>query len=96
MGGGRLRLGARQRFEDIEAYAETLQAPSERHRDLLVRVMKLPEKYRVPMVLHYYIGLSTDEVARAIKVPAATVRTRLARGRAFRSCGWRPAHFPGA
>lgn len=71
-----------RRVEDIEAYAETLQAPSERHRDLLVRVMRLPEKYRVPMVLHYYIGLSTDEVARAIKVPAATVRTRLARGRA--------------
>lgn len=44
--------------------------------------MRLPEKYRVPMVLHYYIGLSTDEVVRAIKVPAATVRTRLARGRA--------------
>ena len=71
-----------RRVEDIEAYAETLQAPSEQHRDLLVRVMRLPEKYRVPMVLHYYIGLSTDEVARAIKVPAATVRTRLARGRA--------------
>lgn len=71
-----------RRVEDIEAYAETLQAPSEQHRDLLVRVMRLPEKYRVPMVLHYYIGHSTDEVARAIKVPAATVRTRLARGRA--------------
>lgn len=71
-----------RRVEDIEAYAETLQAPSEQRRDLLVRVMRLPEKYRVPMVLHYYIGHSTDEVARAIKVPAATVRTRLARGRA--------------
>lgn len=70
-----------RRVEDIEDYIETLAVPTKEHRDLLLAVMRLPEKYRVPMALYYYGGFSTGEVADLINVPAATVRTRLARGR---------------
>lgn len=70
-----------RRVEDIESYAQTLEAPAEESRELLVSVMRLPEKYRVPLVLRYYAGFSTDEIARLLRIPAATVRTRLARGR---------------
>lgn len=71
-----------RRVEDIERYANSLQMPSRGHVELLTSVMRLPEKYRVPLVLHYYAGFSTGEVASMLRVPAATVRTRLARARA--------------
>ena len=68
--------------EDIESYANQLQMPSEGHVHVFTTLMRLPERYRVPLVLHYYGGFSTDEVAEMLRVPGATVRTRLARGRA--------------
>ena len=71
-----------RRVEDIEAYANTLQVPDEQTRQVLVDVMTLPEKYRVPLVLFYYLDLPTQEIAEILHVPAATVRTRLGRGRA--------------
>lgn len=48
---------------------------------VLSDVMRLPERFRVPIVLYYYLGFSTSEIAELLHVPAATVRTRLARGR---------------
>ena len=71
-----------RRVEDIEAYAETLQAPSERHRDLLVRVMRLPEKYRVPIgaaLLHrpfYGRGGAGDKGSRGDRAHATRARPR--------------------
>lgn len=70
-----------RRIEDIEDYANTLAMPTPQHTDLFVAVIKLPERYRVPLALYYYLGYSTEEVGRLLKLPAATVRTRLARGR---------------
>ena len=55
----------------------------DRHSDdsVLREVMKLPDKYREVVVLHYYQELNTEETAEALKIPSATVRTRLARAR---------------
>lgn len=69
-----------RRIDDIEDYANTIAMPTPEHTDLFVRVMSLPERYRVPLVLYYYLGFSTNETANLLKIPAATVRTRLARG----------------
>ena len=44
--------------------------------------MALPTRYRAVLYLYYYEGYSTHEVAGLLGVPDATVRTRLARGRA--------------
>ena len=43
--------------------------------------MALPKKYRVPIYLYYYEDYSTEEIGRILKVPSATVRTHLRRGR---------------
>ena len=48
---------------------------------VLREVLALPDKYREPVVLHYYQELSTDETAAALRLPSATVRTRLRRAR---------------
>ena len=46
-------------------------------------VCALPVKYRSPVILHYYQGLSAGEIAGILRLPGATVRTRLARARAL-------------
>ena len=66
-----------RRVEDIENLADSLSAA----QAVLSDVMRLPERFRIPIVLYYYLGFSTSEIAELLHVPAATVRTRLARGR---------------
>lgn len=44
-------------------------------------VLQLPEKYRIPIHLHYYEEYSTREIAQVLEIPEATVRIRLKRGR---------------
>ena len=46
---------------------------------VLSAVLALPEKYREVVMLHYYQGLSSPETARILRVPQATVLTRLHR-----------------
>ncbi len=48
---------------------------------LLAAVLALPEKYRTPIHLYYYEGYAIAEIASILRIPAATVGTRLARGR---------------
>lgn len=44
-------------------------------------VLTLPHKYREVLILHYYQNLPTSDVARALRIPESTVRTRLHRAR---------------
>ena len=48
---------------------------------LLAAVRALPEKYGAVIHLHYYEGYSLKEIGKLLGLPAATVGTRLARGR---------------
>lgn len=48
---------------------------------LLSAVRALPDKYGAIIHLHYYEGYTIQEIAKLLRVPAATVGTRLSRGR---------------
>ena len=48
---------------------------------LKAALLRLEERYRVPILLHYLEGYSVAEVAAILRVPQGTVKTRLARGR---------------
>ena len=48
---------------------------------VLSAVMNLPLMYREVVLLHYYQGLTSPEVARVLRIPQATVLTRLHRAR---------------
>lgn len=49
--------------------------------DLLELVLKLPEKYKMPIYLHYYEGYQTDEIAKLLDLNPSTLRSRLKKGR---------------
>ncbi len=48
---------------------------------LLDAIRALPEKLRLPVVLHYIEGAGVEETARILKIPAGTVKTRLRKAR---------------
>ena len=70
-----------RKVEDIEEYENQLPM-EDKDREVFQAVMGLETKYRVPVILYYWLGYSTAEVAQLMGIPAATARTRLARARA--------------
>ena len=69
------------KMEDIENYGETLGFEDESYLDLFLAVMNLDKKYRVPLMLFYYEGYSTAEIASLLDIPEKTVSTRLFRAK---------------
>lgn len=49
--------------------------------DLIRLVTALPEKYRIPIHLHYYEGYQVNEIAQILQQPVSTVKVQLMRGR---------------
>lgn len=48
---------------------------------LKAALLRLEERYRVPILLHYLEGYSVMEVVKILCVPQGTVKTWLSRGR---------------
>ncbi len=44
-------------------------------------IQRLPEKYRLPVILCYLEGQTNDEAARQLNCPRGTIAVRLARAR---------------
>ncbi|HEU4400046.1 MAG TPA: sigma-70 family RNA polymerase sigma factor [Actinomycetota bacterium] len=66
------RLGARPRPQP---------ALDPEDRELVEALRRLPRRYREVLVLHHCLDRSVEDVGVHLGVPAATVKTRLARGR---------------
>lgn len=73
-------LRHRKRFADIEEIPEEA-AESNDNPELKEALGKLDSKYRVPIILYYFEGYSTEEIAQILKIPKSTVQTRLLRAR---------------
>lgn len=48
---------------------------------LYLAIKKLPERIRITVVLYYVEGYSVKEIKQILKIPAGTVKSRLAKGR---------------
>ena len=70
------RIGAERRGERSEVSPGDDLGPA-----VFEEVGRLPEKYRAPVVLCYFEGLSHDQAAGRLGWPVGTVRGRLARAR---------------
>ncbi|HET7627645.1 MAG TPA: sigma-70 family RNA polymerase sigma factor [Bacillales bacterium] len=72
-----------QELASADALPERETVKADENRKLAEKVMALPLKYKEVIILHYYSGLKTEEVAESLKTKANTVRTRLRRARAL-------------
>ena len=80
-----------RRVQPLDGCAELPALPSAEHRELLDAVLRLKPKYRTMLYLHYYEGLSTQEIAAALGIPQNTVLTRLRRAREQLKQDWTEA-----
>lgn len=65
---------------DDETYIET--AIHEEKRNIVQKaIMRLPELYRFPIINFYFSGLSCNKLAKVLKIPVNSLKTRLRRGR---------------
>lgn len=65
-----------------EEYFEFTKADGKKdYSELYLAIEKLPEQIRITIVLYYVEGYSIEEIKKILKVPAGTVKSRLARGR---------------
>jgi RNA polymerase sigma-70 factor (ECF subfamily) len=53
----------------------------EEHSDLREAIARLPEKYRLPLMLYYFDGRSSENVAGALGISTDGALTRLSRAR---------------
>ena len=49
--------------------------------ELRLALEALPERYRLPLVLHYLMGFSVEDIARTLRMPSGTVKYRLHQAR---------------
>ena len=67
-------------FKRTEPLSENLSV-SDPGFDTLDAVLRLPQKYRTVIHLHYYMGYSVDEIAAILKSKPSTVKSQLHRAR---------------
>ncbi len=67
-------------FKRTEPLSETLSVRDE-YSDTLDAVMRLPQKYRTVIHMHYYMGYSVDEMAAILNSKPSTVKSQLHRAR---------------
>ncbi len=73
-------LRRQKRETPVEALPDR-PAPPEANPDLYRFFTALPDKLRLTMTLHYIEGYEVKEIAKMLRVPAGTIKTRLMRGR---------------
>ena len=75
------RFRLRRPTLSLEEVPDMARPVDDEARELWAAVAKLPEKQRTVIHLHYAEGYSCEELAAMLHLPAATVRSRLHRGR---------------
>ena len=79
------RMARRQRWwsvvrmPDVEPSPDTTDRYSGQHADLQRALLQLKPDDRLPLVLHFYLDLPVDEVAKALGVSPAAAKSRIYR-----------------
>ena len=81
-----LKAKVRQ-HEALDEHLE-LAAPEAEGDSLLGAILALPEKYRTVVELHYVEGYAVREIARMLRRPPNTIKTRLSRARELLRQEW--------
>ena len=68
-------------LEDLENEPESPQSAAAEASDTMDAVQKLPPKHKEVIILFYYMGYKTDEIAEKLGKPPSTVRNLLSEAR---------------
>ncbi len=73
----------RRKVRSYTPLQEVAEIPAEsiESRDAFKEVLKLPEKYKIVILLHYFEGYGISEISSALSISSSAVKMRLARGR---------------
>lgn len=72
----------RRQYKEQTAWVAEANLPDAPEGDAVSgAVYGLPEKFRLPLILHYVLGYSVDEVGHILRLPGSTVRGRLYQAR---------------
>lgn len=66
-----------------EAIENMLEPATDHPDELWDMIQRMPEEYRVAIVLYYYHNFSVQEIADVLEIPIGTVKSRLNRGRKY-------------
>lgn len=78
----RTMASKRSRVELSEDMTRYGQMAPETDKSLWYLVMELPDEFRDMVILYYYEGFQTKEIAQMLNLPEGTVKSRLGRARA--------------
>lgn len=67
--------------KNVIQLSEDVTFEMEEKHEIYEAVVNLPEKYRIPIYLHYYEGYSVDEIAFILKRKNGTVKWQMSRAR---------------
>lgn len=67
--------------ESLEDYDHVQSSEEYEHDTMLELIMNLPDKYKIPVYMYYYLGYDSSEIAKELHVPKSTIRSRLNRAR---------------
>jgi RNA polymerase sigma-70 factor (ECF subfamily) len=57
--------------------AESVAIENYTRSQLVIKVGRLPDKHRLPVILHYFEGMDYTECAKVLKIPIGTIKSRL-------------------
>ncbi len=70
-----------RRDESLEDQPALFRTTEPGHSEVLDAALLLPQEYKVVVYMYYYEGYATKEIAGHLRIPHATVRSRLSRAR---------------
>ncbi|WP_062047037.1 RNA polymerase sigma factor [Bacillus sp. JCM 19034] len=68
-----------QRYAEKQTYIEDYF--DEDSKELHAMIQKLDERYRIPIILHYFHGLQYQEIADVLEVTEGAIKTRMLRAK---------------
>ncbi|MEG0857470.1 MAG: RNA polymerase sigma factor [Terrisporobacter sp.] len=67
--------------KDTKANLESNIIKKETEKEVNLVVKNLEDKFKLPVIMHYTAELSLEEIAKALKIPKGTVKSRLHKAR---------------
>ena len=71
----------RRRKRNETALTENLPVPEKTQTGVMRAVLRVEEKYRLPLVMSGALGMTAGEISRSLGIPAGVVRWRIEKGR---------------